>query len=299
MASRSRAGYAAPPLRRVSDMFEHPLSAAAVRADVAAALAEDVGDGDVTAGLIAANTLGTADVVTREDGVFCGRPWVDAVFAELEGNVEIAWQVSDGQRIRAGELLLTLSGSARTILTGERTALNFMQLLSGTATQARAYADLVAGTGLTVLDTRKTLPGLREAQKYAVLCGGCRNHRMGLFDAFLIKENHIAAAGSIADAVAAARNQAPGRSVEVEVENLDELDQALAAGADVIMLDEFDLEALRKAVARVAGRVPLEASGSIDADRLGEIAATGVDYVSVGALTKHVRALDLSLRMRN
>lgn len=280
-------------------MFEHPLTDAAVLADVAAALAEDVGSGDVTAGLIAADAFGAADVITREDGVFCGRPWVDAVFAELGGDVELAWQVADGDRISAGQRLLTLTGPARTILTGERTALNFMQLLSGTATQARAYADLVAGTGLTVLDTRKTLPGLREAQKYAVLCGGCRNHRMGLFDAFLIKENHIAAAGSIAAAVAAARRQAPDRRVEVEVENLDELDAALAAGADVIMLDEFDLETLRKAVATVAGRVPLEASGSIDTERLGAIAATGVDYVSIGALTKHVRALDLSLRMRS
>ena len=279
-------------------MFEHALSESAVLANVRAALAEDVGSGDLTAGLIPEDVHGTADVITREDGVFCGRPWVDATFTELSSAVVLDWQVADGDPVRAGQTLLTLSGPARVILTGERTALNFMQLLSATATTARAHADRVAGTGLTLLDTRKTLPGLRQAQKYAVRCGGCQNHRMGLFDAFLIKENHIAAAGSIAAAIRAARALAPERKVEIEVETLAELDEALAAGADVIMLDEFDLETMRTAVTRVAGRVPLEASGSVDADRLGAIAATGVDYVSIGALTKHVRALDLSLRMR-
>ncbi|MCC5873811.1 MAG: carboxylating nicotinate-nucleotide diphosphorylase [Gammaproteobacteria bacterium] len=281
-------------------MFEHPLADAAVEADVQAALQEDVGDGDLTALLIPASTRGTADVITREDGVFCGRPWVDATFAALDPDLKLDWQVDDGDRVEAGQRLLTLVGSARTILTGERTALNFMQLLSGTATTARQYADRIAtGAKLKLLDTRKTLPGLREAQKYAVRCGGCYNHRMGLFDAFLIKENHIAAAGSIAAAVDAARRQAPDRRVEVEVENVEELDAALAAGADIIMLDEFDLDSMRAAVARVAGRALLEASGSIDGDRLGAIADTGVDYVSIGALTKHVRAMDLSLRMRS
>lgn len=279
-------------------MFEHALSESAVLANVRAALAEDVGSGDLTAGLIPEDVQGTADVITREDGVFCGRPWVDATFAELSRAVVLDWQVADGDPVRAGQTLLTIAGPARVILTGERTALNFMQLLSATATAARSHADRVAGTGLALLDTRKTLPGLRQAQKYAVRCGGCQNHRMGLFDAFLIKENHIAAAGSIAAAISAARALAPERKVEIEVETLAELDAALAAGADMIMLDEFDLETMRTAVTRVAGRVPLEASGSVDAERLGAIAATGVDYVSIGALTKHVRALDLSLRMR-
>lgn len=281
-------------------MFEHPLSDAAVSADVRAALLEDVGDGDLTAQLIPASTRGTADIMTREDGVFCGRPWVDATFAALDPDLTLDWQVSDGDRVVANQRLLTLQGSARTILTGERTALNFIQLLSGTASTARQYADRVApGARLKLLDTRKTLPGLREAQKYAVRCGGCFNHRMGLFDAFLIKENHIAAAGSIAAAVAAARSRAPDRKVEVEVEDLVELEAALTAGADIIMLDEFDLDSMREAVKRVAGRALLEASGSIDGDRLGAIADTGVDYVSIGALTKHVRAMDLSLRMRS
>lgn len=281
-------------------MFDHPLSEAAVKADVEAALLEDVGDGDLTAQLIPTSTRGTADIITREDGVFCGRPWVDATFAALDPQLTLDWQVRDGDRVHAGQRLLTLQGSARTILTGERTALNFIQLLSGTATTARHYADRVGPDArLRLLDTRKTLPGLREAQKYAVRCGGCYNHRMGLFDAFLIKENHIAAAGSIAAAVAAARSQAPDRRVEVEVENLEELEAALSAGADIIMLDEFDTDSMRKAVAQVAGRALLEASGSIDGDRLGAIADTGVNYVSIGALTKHVRAMDLSLRMRN
>jgi len=281
-------------------MFEHPLSDAAVNADVQAALTEDVGAGDLTAQLIPATHRGTADVITREDGVFCGRPWVEATFAALDAELTLAWQVNDGDRVQAGQRLLTLQGSARTILTGERTALNFIQLLSGTATTARQYADRIGpDSKLKLLDTRKTLPGLREAQKYAVRCGGCHNHRMGLFDAFLIKENHVVAAGSIAAAVAAARKQAPDRKVEVEVESLEELEAALTAGADIIMLDEFDTDSMRKAVARVAGRVLLEASGNIEGDRLGAIADSGVDYVSIGALTKHVRAMDLSMRMRS
>lgn len=280
-------------------MFHYDLNPEAVHADVEAALLEDVGDGDLTAELIPPAAQGAADVITREDGVFCGRPWVDLTFATLDPTLRLDWQVADGDRVSAGQRLLTLTGSARSILTGERTALNFMQLLSGTATVSRRYADQVAGQPLTLLDTRKTIPGLREAQKYAVRCGGCQNHRMGLFDAFLIKENHIAAAGSIAAAVAAARSHAPERRVEVEVENLEELDAALIAGADIIMLDEFSLDDMGEAVRRVAGRALLEASGSIEGDRLGAIASTGVDYVSIGALTKHVRAMDLSLRMRS
>jgi len=284
-------------------VFRHALDPDAVRADVAAALAEDVGGGDLTARLIPAERRVRARVITREDGVFCGRPWVEETFARLDPAVRVGWQVEDGDAVRADEQLFELTGPARAILTGERTALNFVQLLSGVASRARAYADAMAAAapaGVTpprVIDTRKTLPGLRRAQKYAVLCGGCANHRMGLFDAFLVKENHIAAAGGIAAAVAAARAIAPEAPVEVEVEDLEELRAALDAGAELIMLDEFDAGTRREAVALTAGRAALEVSGSVDLDDLGSLAASGVDYVSVGALTKHVRALDLSLRI--
>ncbi len=280
-------------------MYDFPLLPEEVRANVEAALLEDVGGGDLSAMLVQAERQATADVITREAGVFCGRPWVEETFAQLDPTVALEWHVDDGDTLTAGQRLLTLRGAARSLLTGERTALNFMQLLSGVATRASQHAARVAGSGLQLLDTRKTLPGLRAAQKYAVRCGGCGNHRKGLFDAFLIKENHIAAAGSIAAAVSSARTLAPGRPVEVEVETLDELDAALAAGADVIMLDEFSTDDMRVAVTRVAGRAALEASGSIDLERLQEIAAIGVDYVSIGALTKHVQALDLSLRVRD
>lgn len=279
-------------------MFDYPLLPEEVAANVRAALGEDVGEGDLTAMLVPAGSQARAEIITREAGVFCGRPWVEETFRQLDPATRLHWAVNDGSKLAPGERLLTLEGSARTLLTGERTALNFMQLLSGVASRAHHYAQLVAGTSLTLLDTRKTLPGLRAAQKYAVRCGGCGNHRKGLFDAFLIKENHIAAAGSIAAAVASAREQAPQRPVEVEVENLEELQQALAASADLIMLDEFSLGDLRTAVATVAGRAPLEASGSIDEASLPAVAATGVNYVSIGALTKHVSALDLSLRLQ-
>ncbi|HEX6928875.1 MAG TPA: carboxylating nicotinate-nucleotide diphosphorylase [Gammaproteobacteria bacterium] len=271
------------------------------------ALAEDIGSlpseagssgrGDLTAQLIPTGTRATATIISRENAVLCGAPWVDETFRQLDPAVKIAWQYAEGDVIPANALLCRLSGPARALLTGERTALNFLQTLSGTATVAKHYASLVAGTACRVLDTRKTLPGLRTAQKYAVVTGGCTNHRIGLFDAILIKENHIAAAGSIAAAVARARDIAPDVTVEVEVENFEELDQALAAGADVIMLDEFDLPAMRRAVERAAGRTRLEASGGIDDAALRAIAETGVDFISVGALTKHVRAIDLSMRL--
>jgi nicotinate-nucleotide pyrophosphorylase (carboxylating) len=264
---------------------------------VARAIAEDIGDGDITAALIPPGATATAQIITREDGVLCGIPWAEAAFRALDPACALTRGASDGDRIDSGQLLLTVAGSARALLTAERTALNFLQTLSGTATRCRRYADLVAGSGVRLLDTRKTLPGLRLAQKYAVRCGGCHNHRTGLFDAFLIKENHIAAAGGISAAVAAARRLAPERLLEVEVENAGELEQALAAGVDRILLDNFTLEALRDAVATTSGRTELEASGNVTVDTLPAIAATGVDYVSIGALTKDFVALDLSMRV--
>ncbi|MHA7816686.1 MAG: carboxylating nicotinate-nucleotide diphosphorylase [Pseudohaliea sp.] len=268
-----------------------------IDADAARALAEDIGDGDITAALVAEDAMASGQLITREDGVLCGRPWAEAVFRAVDAGCRLSWDADDGDRISAGQRLFTVTGPARALLTAERTALNFLQTLSGTATRARHYADLVAGTDLKLLDTRKTIPGLRLAQKYAVACGGCHNHRLGLFDAFLIKENHIAACGSIAAAVAAARALAPGKPVEVEVENAEELGQALAAKADRIMLDNFSLAALREAVVASAGRAELEASGNVTKETLPAIAATGVDYVSIGALTKDFKALDLSLRL--
>ena len=277
-------------------MFQHPLDPASVTRQVEAALAEDVGAGDLNAALIDPAQRLRARVITREAGVFCGRPWVDEVFTRLDPTVTLTWAVADGDAIAAEQTLLTLEGPARAILTGERCALNFMQTLSATATVTRQWSAPLKDTGLTLLDTRKTLPGLRTAQKYAVLCGGGANHRMGLFDAFLIKENHIAAAGSIIEAIAAARRTGPGKPVEIEVETLAELDEALAAGADIVMLDEFDEPALKDALARPRGSTKIEVSGNVDPARLQGLAALGVDYVSLGALTKHVRALDLSLR---
>ncbi len=265
-------------------------------AQISRALAEDVGAGDLTAALVPADKRARATVVAREACVLCGTAWFDAVFTALGPDTRVTWNARDGDRIAAGTTLCELEGSARALLTGERTALNFLQTLSGTATEARRYADALAGTGCRVLDTRKTLPGLRAAQKYAVAVGGGSNHRMGLHDAILIKENHIAAAGGIAAAVAAARRQSPGVKVEVEVETLAELDQALAASADMALLDEFTLADMRAAVDRVAGRMTLEASGGVGIDELAAIAATGVDFISVGALTKHLRAIDLSMR---
>ena len=268
-----------------------------VQANVSAALAEDVGDGDITAALIAADSQASARVITREDGVLCGQAWVDEVFAQLDAAVKIKWQARDGQDIAAGDSLFTLQGPARSLLTGERSALNFLQLLSGVATSCRRYAQLVDGTGVKLLDTRKTVPGLRMAQKYAVTCGGCYNHRIGLFDAFLIKENHIQACGGIAAAVNTARAQAPGKPVEVEVETMDELRQALDAACDRVMLDNFSLQQMREAVALTAGRLELEASGNVNESTLRPIAETGVDFISIGALTKDCKALDLSMRL--
>ena len=264
---------------------------------VTQALAEDVASGDITAELIAADVQASGRIVTREDGILCGTAFALEAFQQIDPSCHVEWGAQDGDPIVADSLVCTLSGPARALLTGERTALNFLQLLSGTATTAGQYAARVAHTGVKLLDTRKTVPGLRLAQKYAVSCGGCYNHRIGLFDAFLIKENHISAAGGIAEAVAAARNVAPDKPVEVEVENEAELEQALAAGADRIMLDNFALEALRDAVSHTAGNAELEASGNVTDETLVPIAETGVDFISIGALTKHVRALDLSMRI--
>ncbi len=239
-------------------------------------------------------------IVCREQAVLCGRAWVEETFRQLDPSVRLVWQAEDGQSIAAGQEIAQLEGPARAVLSGERTALNFLQLLSGTATAARRFVDAVAGTGCTLLDTRKTVPGLRTAQKYATRCGGVHNHRMGLYDMVLIKENHIVATGSIAAAVAAARRLSPALPVEVEVESLDELDAALAAGCDVIMLDELPLEQVREAVRRRdarAGHTRIEASGGVSLETVRQIAETGVDYVSVGAITKHLRAIDLSLRL--
>lgn len=270
---------------------------AEIDANVRRALLEDVGSGDITAQLIPAERLAKATVITREACVISGTAWVDAVFRQLDPRVAVHWHVVDGQRATADQTLFHLEGPARSLLTGERSALNFLQLLSGVATRVRHYVDLVADTSVRLLDTRKTLPGLRLAQKYAVTCGGGHNHRIGLFDAFLIKENHIAASGGIAQAVAAAHRIAPGKPVEVEVESLDELSQALDAGADIIMLDELNLDDMREAVRRTAGKAKLEASGGVNETTLRDIALTGVDFVSIGAMTKDVKAVDLSMRL--
>ena len=270
--------------------------AAAVVANVAAALAEDVGAGDITAALIASDVRAHATVITRERAVFCGKPWADETCRQVDPGIALQWRVSDGDAIEAGQTLVELDGPARSLLTAERTLLNFLQLLSGTATAARRYVDAVQNTGVRVLDTRKTLPGLRIAQKYAVRCGGCLNHRLGLYDAFLIKENHINAAGSIAAAVARARTLAPGKPIEVEVERLSQLREALIAGADVIMLDNFNVDGMREAVRLNQGQAKLEASGGINFETLRNIAETGVDYISVGELTKKVQPIDLSMR---
>ncbi|WP_282362566.1 carboxylating nicotinate-nucleotide diphosphorylase [Pseudomonas sp. PS01300] len=270
---------------------------AEIEANVRRALLEDVGSGDITAQLIPAERLAKATIITRDDCVISGTAWVDAVFRQLDPRVAVHWQVKDGDRATANQALFHLEGPARSLLTGERSALNFLQLLSGVATHARHLADLVTDTQVKLLDTRKTLPGLRLAQKYAVTCGGCHNHRIGLYDAFLIKENHIAASGGIAEAIAAARRIAPGKPVEIEVESLDELQQALEARADIVMLDELNLDEMREAVRLNAGKAKLEASGGISESTLRAIAETGVDYISIGAMTKDVKAVDLSMRL--
>jgi nicotinate-nucleotide pyrophosphorylase (carboxylating) len=264
---------------------------------VAHSLREDIGDCDITAQLIAADTRASGHVITREHAVIAGREWVDEVFRQVDCDVVLDWQVADGQRVEPGQLLFRMNGLARSLLTAERAALNWLQTLSAVATNAAHYAALISHTRTQLLDTRKTLPGLRLAQKYAITCGGCSNHRLGLWDAFLIKENHIAACGSIAAAVRAARELAPGKPVEVETEDLNELQQALDAGADIIMLDEFSLADMRAAVAQAAGKARLEASGGIDDSTLVAIAETGVDFISLGTLTKNLRAVDLSMRL--
>ena len=269
-------------------------------AQVDAALREDIGSGDVTAALVPASQEVRGALITRENAVLCGVPWAQETFRRLDERVHLNWRARDGEAITAGQVLFDIAGPARAVLTGERTALNFLQLLSATATATRAFADAVAGTACKVLDTRKTLPGLRTAQKYAVRCGGGDNLRLGLYDRVLIKENHIAAVGSITQAIAAARRTAPGITVEVEVETLAEFAEALDAKPDIVMLDEFSHADMRTAVARnhAHGRpVLLEASGSVSLQNVRAIAETGVDYVSVGALTKHVRAVDLSMRL--
>ncbi|MCI3943744.1 nicotinate-nucleotide pyrophosphorylase [Pseudomonas syringae] len=270
---------------------------AEIEANVRRALLEDVGSGDITAQLIPAERLAKATIISRDAAVIAGTAWVDTVFRQLDPRVAVHWQVIDGDRVSPNQALFHLEGPARSLLTGERSALNFLQLLSGVATRAQYFADIVAGTQVKLLDTRKTLPGLRLAQKYAVTCGGCHNHRIGLYDAFLIKENHIAACGGIAQAVDTAHRIAPGKPVEIEVESLSELKQALDAGADIIMLDELSLDDMREAVRLTAGRARLEASGGINDDTLRVIAETGVDYISIGAMTKDVKAVDLSMRL--
>ena len=267
---------------------------------VARAIAEDLGDGDLTAALVPAETFGRAGVVARERAVVCGQPYFDEVFRQIDHSVHVDWSVAEGAIVEADQLLCRLAGPARSLLTGERSALNFLQTLSGTATTTRHYVDIVAGLPCRILDTRKTIPGLRNAQKYAVRCGGGTNHRIGLYDGILIKENHIMAAGSIAAAVEAARRQGARVPVEVEVESLAELRQTLDVTADMALLDEFSLDELRAAVALNAshprGPIKLEASGSVTDDTLRAIAETGVDFVSIGSLTKHLHALDLSMR---
>jgi nicotinate-nucleotide pyrophosphorylase (carboxylating) len=267
---------------------------------VTEALREDVGSGDITAELIPATQTAQATIITREDCVMAGQAWVNEVFEQLDNTVLITWHVNDGDHVKANATLFTLTGSARSLLTGERAALNFLQLLSGVATISQRYADQVQHTKVTLLDTRKTIPGLRTAQKYAVTCGGCQNHRIGLFDAFLIKENHIAACGGITQAIQTAKSNHPSKPVEVEAENLEEFKEALSANADIIMLDNFSLDDMRTAVAvnkEHGNKTKLEASGGITQETLVDIAETGVDYISIGVLTKDCKAVDLSMRL--
>jgi nicotinate-nucleotide pyrophosphorylase (carboxylating) len=271
-----------------------------IEAQCRAALAEDLGSGDLTAMLLPAGQVSRVELIAREPAVLCGQAWFETVFRLLDPGIRVQWEAADGERIRAGQRLCVLDGPTRALLSGERTALNYLQTLSGTATRARRYADAVAGLPVELLDTRKTLPGLRIQQKYAVRCGGCRNHRMGLYDAILIKENHILAAGSIAAALAAAQSAAraagTGIEIEIEVESLAELAEAIEAGAELVLLDNFDLAGLAAAVALAAGRARLEASGGVNLETLRPIAETGVDRISVGDLTKDLTALDLSMR---
>ena len=268
---------------------------------VTAAIKEDIGNGDITAQLIPETQQAHARIISRDKAVIAGQAWVNEVFRQVDASVEVIWKIEEGDLVEPNQTLFELKGNARSLLTGERCALNFLQSLSGTATLCRHYADIVAGTSVKLLDTRKTIPGLRTAQKYAVTVGGCYNHRIGLYDAFLIKENHIMAAGNISNAVKQARAIAPGKPVEVEVETMAQLDEAIEAGADTIMLDNFTPEEMIAAVqrtrAKTSGKVKLEASGGITTDSLRHYAETGVDFISIGALTKDCTAVDLSMRM--
>ncbi len=268
-----------------------------IRDDVARALAEDIGPGDLTAGLVPASRSAHGAVVAREEAVICGGPWLEEAFRQLEASVGVRWLCEEGERVAPGAEVCQVEGSSRALLSGERTALNFLQLLSGTATRARELVDAVAGTGVRVLDTRKTVPGLRAAQKYATRCGGATNHRFGLYDAYLIKENHIQACGGLTPAVELARMRAAGAPVTVEIEELAQVETAIAAGADVLLLDNFGHAGLERAVDLAGGRVALEASGGVEEAEIRALAATGVHQISVGAITKHVRAVDLSLRL--
>ncbi|WP_148253488.1 carboxylating nicotinate-nucleotide diphosphorylase [Aidingimonas lacisalsi] len=278
-------------------MHYHQALAEEIRTSAARLLAEDVGPGDITAQLIPESQWGKAQVLTREAAILCGVAWVDELYRRLDSRVELTWLRADGDALEPNQVFLEMEGPARSLLTGERAALNLLQTLSATATSARRYTDLIADSGVRLLDTRKTLPGLRLAQKYAVTCGGGYNHRIGLYDAFLIKENHIASCGSITAAVKEARGIARDLPLEVEVETFEELDEALAAGADTIMLDNFSPADMREAVQRSSGRATLEASGNVDATTLQDIADTGIDCISIGRLTKDVQAIDLSMRI--
>ncbi len=273
------------------------LSTSYIKQVVAFAIEEDVGPLDITANLLPPSE-GIASIITRESAILCGCDFVDELYRQLDPDIQIHWQAQDSQAVSPDQLLCELWGNCKSLLTGERIALNFLQTLSGTATTTRKFVDLLKGTGITLLDTRKTIPGLRAAQKYAVACGGGSNHRMGLFDAFLIKENHIVACGSIEKAISNAREQQPGKIIEVEVENLTQLKEALTYQADVIMLDNFGLDDIKEAVTINAGRAKLEVSGNITKERISQIAAIGVDYISMGALTKHLRAIDLSMLLK-
>jgi nicotinate-nucleotide pyrophosphorylase (carboxylating) len=283
----------------VSDIELQPPPAATVEADVALALAEDIGDGDVTAALLP-DTADSAYLLCKEDAVVCGRPWFDACHRALDPQVRIHWRVAEGERVVRGTVLATLEGRTRALVSAERASLNFMQTLSATATTTAAYVDAVRGTGARILDTRKTLPGLRTAQKYAVRAGGGMNHRMGLFDAVMLKENHVRVAGSITAAIRAARAMHPSLPLIVEVETLAQLEEALREGCDRILIDDFDAASRREAVRIAAGatlKIPLEVSGGVDMATLRGIAEDGVDFISIGGLTKHVRAIDLSLKL--
>ena len=281
----------------MSDIHLPPATASDIPQCVARALEEDIGSGDITAQLIAADKQATAIVISREAATICGRPWVDEVFKQLDRNIQVVWHVEEGERVAPDTTLLSLTGNARMLLTGERTALNFLQTLSATANLARQYADRVKGTEVRILDTRKTIPGLRLAQKYAVTVGGCHNHRIGLYDAFLIKENHIAACGGIAQAVAKARQIAADKLVEVEVENLEELQQALDAKADVVMLDNFSPADIEQLTSIDLGHTKIEVSGNITDKSVKHYLSSSVSYISSGSLTKHIQAIDLSMRL--